>query len=118
MVMAGRAACIVFSDDGLQPESANHTCPFYISVGCLGYRVSFVILDNDSALNVCPLATAIALGYASSDFGPFTQIVRAYDNTQREVMGTLEIELLIGPAIFVTLFHVLRIPRSFSLLLG
>ncbi|RVW80737.1 hypothetical protein CK203_050716 [Vitis vinifera] len=48
------------------------------------------------ALNVCPLATAIALGYSPSDFGPSTQIVRTYDSTQREVMGTLEIELLIG----------------------
>ena len=118
VVMAGRAACIVFSDDGLQPESANHTRPFYISVGCSGYRVSSVILDNDSALNVCPLAIAIALGYASFDFGPFTQIVRAYDNTQREVMGTLEIELLRSPITFVTLFQVLKIPTSFNLLLG
>ena len=71
-----------------------------------------------SALNVCYLATIIVLDYAPSDFGPSTQIIRACDSTRREVMGTLEIELLIGPAIFVTLFHVLRIPRSFSLLLG
>ena len=33
-------------------------------------------------------------------------------------MGTLEIELLIGPATFVTVFQVLRIPTSFNLLLG
>ncbi|KAL6319121.1 hypothetical protein AAG906_011200 [Vitis piasezkii] len=33
-------------------------------------------------------------------------------------MGTLEIELLIGPATFVALFQVLRIPTSFNLLLG
>ena len=33
-------------------------------------------------------------------------------------MDTLEIELLIGPITFVTLFQVLRIPTSFNLLLG
>ena len=33
-------------------------------------------------------------------------------------MDTLEIELLISPATFVTLFQVLRIPASFNLLLG
>ena len=33
-------------------------------------------------------------------------------------MGTLEIELLIGPTTFPTLFQVLRIPTSFNLLLG
>ena len=33
-------------------------------------------------------------------------------------MGTLEIELLIGPTTSVTLLQVLRIPASFNLLLG
>ncbi|WJZ81167.1 hypothetical protein VitviT2T_001021 [Vitis vinifera] len=105
MMTAGRATCIVFSDDDLPPEGSDHTCPLYISVGCSGRRVPSVLLDNGSALNVCPLATAIAIGYALSDFGPSTQTVRAYDSTRREVMGTLEIELLIGPATFVAVFQ-------------
>ncbi|RVW78015.1 Retrovirus-related Pol polyprotein from transposon 17.6 [Vitis vinifera] len=118
MMTAGRATCIVFSDNDLPPEGSGHTRPLYISVGCSGRRVPSVLLDNGSALNVCPLAIAIALGYAPSDFGPSTQTVRAYDSTRREVMGTLEIELLIGPTTFITVFQVLRIPTSFNLLLG
>ncbi|KAL6336202.1 hypothetical protein AAG906_011084 [Vitis piasezkii] len=105
MVTAGKATCIVFSDDDLPPNGPNHTCPLYILVGCSSRRASFVLLDNGSALNVCLLATAIALGYAPSDFGPSTHTVRAYDNIRREVMGTLEIELLIGPTTFPTLFQ-------------
>nr|CAN81817.1 hypothetical protein VITISV_042654 [Vitis vinifera] len=81
-------------------------------------QVPFVLLDNGSVLNVCHLAIAIALGYAPFDFGPSTQTVRTYDSTRREVMGILGIELLIGPATFVTVFQVLRIPTSFNLLLG
>ncbi|RVW92560.1 Retrovirus-related Pol polyprotein from transposon 17.6 [Vitis vinifera] len=50
----------------------------------VGRRVPSILLDNGSALNVCPLATAIALGYAPSDFGPSTQTIRAYDSTRRE----------------------------------
>ena len=92
--------------------------PLYIIVGYSGHKVPFVLLDNGSALNVCPLATAIALGYAPSDFGPSTQMDRAYVNTKREVMGTLIIELLIGPTKFPILFQVLRIPTFFNLLLG
>ena len=118
MVTAGRATCIVFSDDDLPPKGSDHARPLYISVGCSGRRVPSVLLDNGLALNVCHLSTAIAFGYAPSDFGPSTQTVRAYDSTWREVISTLEIELLIGLAIFVTLFQVLRIPTSFSLLLG
>ena len=118
IVMVGRAMCIVFSNDDLPPDGPDHTRPLYISVGCSGCRVSSIILDNGLALNVCPLANAITLGYAPSDFGPSTQTVRSYDSTRMEVMGTLKIELLIGPTTFPTLFQVLRIPTSFNLLLG
>ena len=118
MMTTGRATYIVFSDDDLPSEGSDHMRPLYISIGCSGRQVPSVLLDNGSALNVCSLAIAIALGYAPSDFGPSTQTVRAYDNTRREVIGTLEIELLIGPATFATVFQVLRIPTSFNLLLG
>ena len=68
MMTAGRATCIVFSDDDLPPKGLDHTHPLYISVGCSSRRVPSVLLDNGSTLNVCLLATAIALGYAPSDF--------------------------------------------------
>ena len=115
---ASRATCIVFSNDDLPPHGSGHTRPLYISVGCLGHRVPFVFLDNGLALNVCPLATVITLGYAPFEFGPSTRTIRAYDSTNRDVIGTLEIELLIGPTTFPTLFQVLRIPTFFNLLLG
>ena len=118
MVTAARATCIVFSDDDLPSEGSDHTRPLYIFVGCSGRRVPSILLDNGSALNVYPLAIAIVLGYTPSNFGPSTQTIRAYDSTRREVMTTLEIELLIGPTTFVTIFQVLRIPTSFNLLLG
>ena len=118
MTTADRATCIVFSDDELPLEGLDHTHSLYITVGCSGHRVPSVLLDNGSTLNICPLAITIALGYATLDFGPSTQMVRAYDSTKREVMGTLMIELLIGPATFPILFQVLRIPTSFNLLLG
>ncbi|RVW97606.1 Retrovirus-related Pol polyprotein from transposon opus [Vitis vinifera] len=90
MMTAGRATCIVFSDDDLPPEGSDHTRPLYISVGV----------------------------QAASPICPFGQWLGPERITRREVMGTLEIELLIGPATFVAVFQVLRIPTSFNLLLG
>ena len=104
MMKADRATCIVFSDDDLPLKGSNHVRPLYITVGCSSHRVPSVLLDNDSALNVCPLATTIALGFAPSNFGPSAQTVRAYDSTKREVVGTLVIDLKIGLATFSTLF--------------
>ena len=113
MMTASKATCIVFLDDDLPPEGLDHICPLYITIGCLGHRVPFVLLDNGSALNICHLAIVIALGFASSNVVPSTKTIRAYDNTKREVMGTLVIDLLISLATLV-----LRIPTSFNLLLG
>ena len=104
MLTASRASRIVFSEDDLPPKGSNHTRPLHISVGCLGRRVPYVLLDNGFALNVCPLATTIALGYGPTNFKPSAQTVRAYDSTCREVIGTLTLELMIGPVVFQVLF--------------
>ena len=67
MMTAGRATYIMFSDDDLPPEGSDHVRPLYITIGWSGHRVPPVLLDNGSTLNVCPLATAVALGFAPSD---------------------------------------------------
>ena len=113
-----KATCIVFSDDELLPEGSDHVHPLFIDVACSGRRVSSVLLDNSSALNVCPLVTAIALGFSPSDFGPSTETIRAYDGTQRTVMGTLTTHVMIGPVRYYVFFQVLRIQSSFNHLLG
>ena len=118
MMTADRATCIVFSTDDLPPEGSGHTCFLYITVVCSGHKVPSIVLDNGSALNVCPLATIVALGFTPSNFGPSTQTMKAYDNTQREIMDTLTIDLLIRLTIFSILFQVLLITASFNLLLG
>ena len=115
---ADRATCIMFFDDDLPPEGLGHIRLLYISVACSGHRLSTVLLDNGSALNVCPLATTIALAFSPSDFRPSTQTIRAYDGTQRTVMGTITTHVMIGPVRYSMLFQVLRIQSSFNLLLS
>ena len=115
---ADRATCIVFSDNDLPPEGSDHVRPLFIDVACSGRRVSSVLLDNGSALNVCPLVTAIDLRFSPSDFRPSIQTVRAYDETQRTVMGTLTTHVMIGPIRYSILFQVLGIRSSFNLLLS
>ena len=67
-----RATCIVFSYDNLTPERSSHIRPLYINVACSGHRVPTILLDNGFALNVCPLATTIALSFSPPNFGPST----------------------------------------------
>ncbi|RVW62716.1 hypothetical protein CK203_060348 [Vitis vinifera] len=118
MLTVDRATCIEFSDDDLPPEGSNHVRHLFIDVVCSGRWVPSVLLDNGSALNVCPLVTAIALRFSPADFRVSTQTVRAYDGTQRTVMGTLSTHVMIGPVSYSIVFQVLRIRSSFNLLLG
>ena len=113
-----RATCIVFSDDNLPLDGSNHVRSLFINVACSGHRVSSVLLDNGSALNVYPLVIAFVLGFSPTDFEPSTQTVRAYDGTQRTVMGTLSTRVMIRPISYSILFQVLRIQSTFNLLLG
>ena len=115
---ADKATCIAFSNDDLPLERSDHFQPLFIDVACSGRRVSSVLLDNGSALNVCPLVIAIALGFSLNDFRPSSQTFRAYDGTQRTIMGTLSTHVMIGPIRYSIPFQVLKIRSSFNLLLS
>ena len=68
-----------------------------------------ILLDNGSALNFCMLVIAIALRFSLINFRPSSQSVRAYDGTQRTVMGILNTHVMIRPVKYSILFQVLRI---------
>ena len=76
-----------------------------------------VLIDDGSALNMCSLKTASCLGLCIEDFVPTDQHVRAYDNSRREVLGTITLELTIGPMIKKLEFQVLNIASGFNMLL-
>ena len=77
-----------------------------------------VLIDDGSALNVCLLKTANFLGLSIKDFEPTDQHLRVYDNSRREVLGTMTPELTIGPMIKKVEFQVLNIASCFNMLLG
>ena len=77
-----------------------------------------VLIDDGSALNVCPLKTTSCLGLSIEDFVSTDQHVRAYDNSRREVLGTMTLELTIGPMIKTVEVQVLNIASCFNMLLG
>lgn len=104
VLIADKVSYIGLFDDDLLPEGVDHTRPFYFTIGCLGHRVLYVLLDNGSTLNVFPLSVVVTLGFVPTDFDPFTQIVQTYDNTRREVMGTFLLGIQVRSVTFSTLF--------------
>ena len=51
-----------------------------------------VLIDNGSALNVCPFRTALTVGLDMETIIPSPLTIKAYDNTSRKVMGTFNDE--------------------------
>ena len=92
-----RELTVSYSDKDLTKKGKHHNDPLHITVDSIGKRIPMVLIDDGSVLNVCPLKTASCLGLSIEDFVPTNQHVKAYDNSRREVLETITLELTIGP---------------------
>ncbi|XP_077219123.1 uncharacterized protein LOC143853289 [Tasmannia lanceolata] len=92
VAMTKASKALSFSDEDLPSEGKDHTRPLKITLLCNQKKVSEVLVDNGSALNVCPLSTATTLGFGPEDFIPSEQGILAYDGTRRDVIGTFRKE--------------------------
>ena len=113
-----RELTISYSDKDLTKKGKHHNDPLHITIDAKGKRIPMVLIDDGSALNVCPSKTASCLGLSIEDFMPTDQHMRAYDNSRREVLRTMTLELIIGLMIKKVEFQVLNIASCFNMLLG
>ncbi|XP_040955928.1 uncharacterized protein [Gossypium hirsutum] len=109
---------ISFSDDEIPPGGTGSTRALHITARCKGCILPGVLVDNGSALNVLPLSTLNRLPVDSSHMKSCQNVVRAFDGTERRVMGRIDIPLLIGPTIYEVDFLFMDIKPSYSCLLG
>jgi len=104
-----RELTVSYSNKDLTKKGKHHNNPLHITVDAKGKRIPMVLIDDESALNVCPLKTVSCLGLSIEYIVPIDQHVRVYDNNKREVLGTVILELTIGPMIkkveFLSLEH-------------
>ncbi|PKI73788.1 hypothetical protein CRG98_005821, partial [Punica granatum] len=91
------------------------------SAQCLqmnNYIIGRVMIDNGSALNVCPVTTLKQMNVDLNRVRLSKTAVRAFDGSRREVNGEIDLLIDVGPCSFSITFQVLDIPNAFSLLLG
>ncbi|XP_027101179.2 uncharacterized protein [Coffea arabica] len=82
---------IVFSDDELPTEGIGHNRALYITVRCNGKMLPKVLIDNGSALNICPWSTLEKLGLQDIKLRPSGTIVRGFDGAQRDPIGEADL---------------------------
>ncbi|KAI3919604.1 hypothetical protein MKX01_018427 [Papaver californicum] len=116
-----RVNLLKFSDEDLPPEGKEHNRALQITVGCEGFYVPLVLINNGFAVNICTLATAKKIGIREEDIcfrSDTTRIVRGFDNEKICVMGDFTTMVVIGPAHTKTTFLVIDINASFTMLFG
>ncbi|XP_071926902.1 uncharacterized protein [Coffea arabica] len=77
-----------------------------------------VLIDNRSALNICPWSTLEKLGLQDIKLRPSTTIVRGFDGAQREPIGEVDLVVEMGPAQFQIACQVMHFPSVYNVLLG
>ncbi|XP_040951519.1 uncharacterized protein [Gossypium hirsutum] len=108
---------IFFNDDEIPPGGMGSTKALHITTQCTEYTLPGVLIDNGSILNVLPLSTLNRLPMDSSHMKTCQNIVRAFNDTERKVIGKIKIPLLIDPTIYEVDFLVMDIRPSYNCLL-
>ena len=65
-----RELTISYFDKDLTKKGKHHNDPLHITVDSMGKRIPMVLVDDGSALNVCPLKIASCIGLSIEDFVP------------------------------------------------
>ena len=105
-------------DDEFPPEGRGHVKSLHITVKTRERIVAKVLIDNGSALNVCPMSTLDKLGIDQSSVRANNMIIRAFDGTRKEVFGEIHLSMEIGPQAYNISFQVLRVNSPYNILLG
>ena len=109
---------ISFIDDELPPGGRDHTLPMHIIIKCEDMIIARVLIDNGSALNVCPISTLEHLNMDTFLIHPTTMIIRAFDGTLQEVQGEIKLAIRVGPMFFMVNFLVIKVISPYNILLG
>ncbi|XP_047322478.1 uncharacterized protein LOC124926319 [Impatiens glandulifera] len=118
-MMSTHASCctITFDDSDLPSWGPSHAKALYISIYLEENVVPLSLIDNESALNICPWRTLARIGVTKDRLLPSDLCVRGFDSSEREVMGNLKTIIKVANIPFEIEFVVLNIQPSYNLIL-
>ena len=87
-IIGNKLGVITFFDADLPVEGRNHNRALFIPAEVKEKRTSYVMVDDGSAINVCPLQILPNLGVKVEELMKSDMVIRAYDDSTRSVEGT------------------------------
>ncbi|PKI51785.1 hypothetical protein CRG98_027833 [Punica granatum] len=96
----------------LPSEGWAHSLALHIVCKCNNFIISWVMIDNGSDLNVCPISTLKHMNVDLNHIRPSKTAVRAFDGLQREVNGEIDLLIDVDPWSFNVTFQTISIIRD------
>ncbi|XP_047340012.1 uncharacterized protein LOC124943561 [Impatiens glandulifera] len=109
---------IGFKDKDLPAPDEPHVKALYISVKMSDKVIPMTLIDNGSALNICPWKTLQELDIYADKVLPSDLCVRGFDNSRREIMGSYLTTIYVVDVPFEVEFCVINMRPSYNLILG
>ena len=117
-LMQAPSNVVTFSDEDLPLKGSVHIHLLFIQAIVKSKKTSYVMVDDGSAINVCPLRLLHKFGMNIEDLEGSNIITRAYDDSKKPVIGIFKAIVTVGDIESITEFTILDIPPTFILLLG
>lgn len=107
-----------FNNEELLAEGRNHNKALHIYIEYLYIVLSRVLVDTGSSLNMMPKSSLAKLTIEGLVMKPYELVLRAFDGSQRIVIGEVDLLIKIGLHTFFITFFVMDIHPTYSFLLG
>ncbi|XP_070034334.1 uncharacterized protein [Nicotiana tomentosiformis] len=99
---------ITFHEDELPPEGRSHNWALHITVQFEDKFITRVLIDGGSSLNICPLTTLKILGKGLHDIRIGSMNVKAFNGSQRAIIGEINLDLQMAGAVASTLHQTVK----------
>ncbi|KAM1773934.1 hypothetical protein ACFX12_043368 [Malus domestica] len=109
---------IHFTDEDLLLGSKPHNRPLFIFGYVREHKVSCMLVDGGSAINIMPKSTMTTIGIKVDELSLSRLLIQGFNQGGQRAMGMIRVEMTISELKSSTIFHVIDARTSYSLLLG
>ncbi|KAM2838647.1 hypothetical protein COP1_030341 [Malus domestica] len=109
---------IHFADEDLLLGSKPHNRPLFVSGYVKEHKVSRILVDGGSAINIMPKSTMTAIGIKVDKLSLSRLLIQGFNQGGQRAMGMIRVEMTIGELKSSVMFHVIDARTSYGLLLG
>ena len=109
---------MTFADEDLLLGSKPHNRPLFVSGYTRGERVSRILIDDGSAVNIMPKGTMRRLGISMEELSKSRLVIQGFNQEGQRAIGMIRLDVTIDELKARPLFHVIDLKTSYNLLLG